>query len=119
MVVAEWEGHCVSVFSPSGKKLQSFGTYGSGPGREVAVDGEGNILVADIVGIIVFRGSHKKANLISRAAIFLSHCQGRGTGQSCWCYHIVVYVSEWGTCHVSVCTSEGQYVTSFGGRGRV
>ena len=52
VVVAEWGGHCVSVFSPSGKKLRSFGTHGSGPGqvwypREVAVDDEGNTLVAD------------------------------------------------------------------------
>ena len=51
-VVAEWGGHCISVFSPSGEKLRSFGTHGSGSGqiwypREVAVDGEGNILVAD------------------------------------------------------------------------
>ena len=43
---------CVSVFSASGDKLRSFGTEGSGQGqfmnpRGVAVDGEGNILVAD------------------------------------------------------------------------
>ena len=42
----------VSVFSPSGDKLRSFGTEGSGQGQfmypyGVAVDGEGNILVAD------------------------------------------------------------------------
>ena len=52
MVVTEWGGHCVSVFSPSGEKNQSFGTEGSGMGQfqhpyGVAVDGEGNILVAD------------------------------------------------------------------------
>ena len=46
------EQDCVSLYSPSGEKLQSFGTYGSGQGqfddpRGVAVDGEGNILVAD------------------------------------------------------------------------
>ena len=46
------ENDCVSVFSPSGVKLRSFGTYGSGHGQfekphGVAVDGEGNILVAD------------------------------------------------------------------------
>ena len=45
-------GNCVSVFSPNGKKLRSFGTQGSGQGRfdwpcGVTVDGEGNILVAD------------------------------------------------------------------------
>ena len=51
-IVAEYDGHCVSVFSPSGKKLRTFGTRGSGQGqfwspRGVAVDGEGNILVTD------------------------------------------------------------------------
>ena len=52
VVVTEVGGHCVSVFSPSGKKLRSFGTHGSGQGQlhhpsGVAVDGEGNVLVAD------------------------------------------------------------------------
>ena len=51
-MVTEWGGDCVSVFSPSGEKLQSFGKHGSGQGefdcpRGVAVDGEGNILVSD------------------------------------------------------------------------
>ena len=52
VIVAECGGHCVSVFSPSGEKLRTFGTHGSGQGqfkypRGVAVDGEWNILVAD------------------------------------------------------------------------
>ena len=52
MLVAELNGDHVSVFSPSGEKLQSFGERGFGPGkfvgsRGVAVDGEGNILVTD------------------------------------------------------------------------
>ena len=52
VIVAEWGGHCVSVFSPSGEKLHTFGTHGSGQGqfkypRGVTVDGEWNILVAD------------------------------------------------------------------------
>ena len=52
VVVSDRKMHCVSVFSPSGVKLRSFGTYGSGHGQfdmphGVAVDGEGNILVAD------------------------------------------------------------------------
>ena len=45
-------GNYVTVFSPSGEKLRSFGTRGSGQGQfdwpcGVTVDGEGNILVAD------------------------------------------------------------------------
>ena len=52
VVVTEGDGNCVSVFSPNGKKLRSFGTKGSGQGQfdspcGVTVDGEGNILVAD------------------------------------------------------------------------
>ena len=46
-------GNSVSVLSPNGTKLRSFGTRGSDPGqfihpRGVAVDDEGNILVADM-----------------------------------------------------------------------
>ena len=52
VLVTEEKGHCVSVFSPSGEKLRSFGTHGSGNGQYshpcgIAVDAEGNILVAD------------------------------------------------------------------------
>ena len=52
VVVSDRGQHCVSVFSPSGVNLRSFGTHGSGHGQfnepcGVAVDDEGNILVAD------------------------------------------------------------------------
>ena len=52
VVVTECDGHCVSVFSQCGKKLRSFGTFGSDHGQfnyphGVAVDSEGNILVTD------------------------------------------------------------------------
>ena len=52
VVVTEQDRHRVSVFSPNGEKICSFGVHGSGQGQlshphGVAVDGEGNILVAD------------------------------------------------------------------------
>ena len=52
VVATEADEDCVSVFSPRGEKLRSFGTRGSGQGQfdwpcGVTVDGEGNILVAD------------------------------------------------------------------------
>ena len=52
VVVTEVGQNCVSVLSPNGVKLRSFGTKGSGHGQferpcGVTVDGEGNILVAD------------------------------------------------------------------------
>ena len=53
VIVAENSGHCVSIINPTGEKLRSFGSKGSGHGqfkdpRGVAVDDDGNILVADI-----------------------------------------------------------------------
>ena len=52
IIVAEFNAHRVSVFSPKGKRLQSFGAKGSQPGQfncpcGVAVDVEDNILVTD------------------------------------------------------------------------
>ena len=52
LVVADYGAHCVSVFSPSGKKLRSFGSRGSGAGQflspcGVTIDGDRNIFVAD------------------------------------------------------------------------
>ena len=53
IIIAENEGHCISIFSPGGEKVVlSFGTKGTSFGqflypRGVAVDGEDNILVAD------------------------------------------------------------------------
>lgn len=53
VIVAESDGSCISIFTPSGERLRSFGTRGCGEGlfkspRGVAVDSEDNILVADI-----------------------------------------------------------------------
>lgn len=63
VVVTEHDAHCVSVFSPSGKKIQSFGRFGLGQGefknpRGVTVDNEGNILVVDNK----FRSFRRKVN---------------------------------------------------------
>ena len=52
IIVTEHVRHCISIFSPSGEKIRTFGSKGSAQGqlkypRGVAVDGDGNILVAD------------------------------------------------------------------------
>ena len=53
VVVTELNKHCVSIFNPFTQALvRTFGIHGSSPGKfdtpwGVAVDGEGNILVAD------------------------------------------------------------------------
>ena len=52
IIVAEANGHCVTIFSPEGEEKKTFGSLGSNHGQfyvpeGVAVDGEDNILVAD------------------------------------------------------------------------
>ncbi len=52
LIVSEEKKHRISVFSPEGKRIRSFGKYGSGKGQfenpcGVAVDIKGNILVVD------------------------------------------------------------------------
>ena len=52
IVVAERGGCCISIYSPHGEKIKSFGKKGSAPGQflspcGVAVDRAGNILVVD------------------------------------------------------------------------
>ena len=54
VIIADSGGHCISIFSPTGEKIRSFGSEGSGHGqftapRGVAVDGDGNILVVDML----------------------------------------------------------------------
>ena len=51
IIVAESSGHCISIFSSIGEKIRTFRSMGSAQGqfigpRGVAVDGDGNILVA-------------------------------------------------------------------------
>ena len=52
IIVVEFDRHCVSIFSPAGEKIKSFGSFGSNHGqfnnpKGVAVDANDNILVAD------------------------------------------------------------------------
>ena len=52
IVVVENGGNCISILTPEGKKIHSFGTAGSGNGEfsnphDVAVDKDDNIYVAD------------------------------------------------------------------------
>ena len=53
IIVTVSDEHCVSIFSPTGEKLRSFGSNGSEHGqfdrpRGVAVDYDGNILVVEL-----------------------------------------------------------------------
>ena len=78
VIVAENDGHCVSIFSPIGEKLRTFGSWGLGRGefnhpRGVAVDDDDNILVADY-------GNHRIQKFTSDG-IFVKRVGKKGTGR--------------------------------------
>ena len=123
VIVAEWDGDCVSVFSPSGEKLQTFGTRGSGQGqfespRGVAVDDEWNILVADCNNHRIQKFTPEGQFLTAVGAY------GKGPLQFLRPTDIVlnaankkVYVTDCGNHRVQVLNSDLTFSSSFGKRG--
>lgn len=89
MVVTEKDGHCISTFSPSGKKLQSFGVHGSGHGQLNGPDGvaageEGTLLVTDCY-------NHRIQKFTSEGQ-FLAGVGMKGSGPLQFCYpHGIVF----------------------------
>ena len=123
VIVAEYGGHCVSVFSPSGEKLRTFGTRGSGQGqfqypRGIAVDGEWNILVAD--------SENHRIQKFTPEGQFLTAVGAKGTGplQFDFPTDIVlntankkVYVTDCWNDRVQVLNSDLTFSSSFGKHG--
>ena len=123
VAVSELGGDCVSVFSPSGEKLQSFGKHGSGQGefdcpRGVAVDGEGNILVAD--------WGNDRIQKFTAEGQFLAAAGTRGSGPLQFSYptdiaynskNRMVYVTNLGNHQVQVLNSDLIFLSTFGKNG--
>ena len=123
VVVTDWKGHCVSVFSPNGEKLLSFGTCGSGQGQfkhpyGVEVDGEGNILVAD--------NNNYRIQKFTAEGQFLSAVGTQGSGPLQFDYpadiafnssNNKVYVAGNWNHHVQVLNSDLTFSSTFGKEG--
>ena len=121
VLVSDRKRHCVSVFSPSGVKLRSFGTRGSGRGqfresRGIAVDGEGNILVADI--------HNHRIQKFTAEGHFLAVVGTKGSGpqqfSSPICIAISnskVYVTDYNNHRIQVLHSDLSFSSTFGKQG--
>ena len=124
MVVTSPAWNCVSVFSPSGDKLRSFGTKSSGQRQFMgpigaAVDGEGNILVAD-------NDNHRIQKFTAKGQ-FLTAVGTKGSGplQFNQVHDIAintsnnkVYVADKNNHHIQVLNSDLTFSNTFGKFGR-
>ena len=123
VVVTEWDGYCVSGFSPSGEKLRSFGEHGSSQGkfddpRGITVDGEGNILVADL--------NNHRIQKFTAEGQFLAAVGTRGSGPLQFFFPTsiaynakngMVYVVDYDNNRVQVLNSDLTFSSTFGKNG--
>ena len=120
IIVAEYGGHCISIFSPRGKKLESFGTEGSRPGqfsgpRGVTVDDDGNILVvdADINRIQIFTSDGIFVVAVGKGTIDLNSPVGISIHPD----NKRIIVSDHSNSRIQILNPDLTFNSSFGGHG--
>ena len=123
IVVAQVGGSSISVFSPAGDQLQSFGTRGSCQGQfespsGVAVDGEGNILVADSGNYRVQKFTPQGCSI---AAVGTKGCGPlQFKNPSCITFNYInnkVYVTDYSNHRIQVMNSDLSFSGTFGKQG--
>ena len=119
MIVVEGNGTCVSVLTPEGEKIRTFGTAGSGNGQlsdayGVTVDKDDNIYVADY--------SNHRMQKFNSEGEFVAAAGGSGSNQLP--VGIVynhrdnnLYVVDQCNHRIQVLTTDLRFVRSFGTRG--
>ena len=122
-IVVESNGTCVSVLTPEGEKIRTFGIRGSGNGQlsdayGVTVDKDDNIYVADW-------GKHR-IQKFSPEGEFVVAVGGYGSNQLQFRYPVGIcynhrdnnlYVSDQNNHRIQVLTTDLEFVRSFGTQG--
>ena len=123
IIVAECGGHCVSIFSPAGEKIKSFGSHGSKNGqfdspRGVAVDADDNILVVDYGNLRIQKftsyGNFIKA-VGKRGNMHLEFKSPLGIGIHP--HTKKVYVADSGNHRIQILKPDLTFSSSFGSKG--
>ena len=124
IIVTENEECSVSIFSPAGEKIKSFGSYGSNHGqfdspRGVAVDADDNILVADCNNsrIQKFTSDESFITAVGKCGkkqnIEFQNPRGIGIHLS----NRKVYVADYGNHRIQILNPDLTFSSSFGSRG--
>ena len=123
VIVSELVSNCVSVFSPTGEKLKSFGTSSSGHEQfsypcGLAVDGEENILVVDF--------ENHRIQKFTANGQFLTAVGTKGNGPLQFDHPMYIaynaskkqlYVTDTGNSRVQVLHSDLTFSSTFGKKG--
>ena len=124
VVVAEFYGHCISIFSANGDRVaSSFGSYGSAPGQlshpaGVAITATGYILVSD--------SNNHRIQLFSPQGRSLKCIGTRGSGHLQFQYpHGIsihphsnkIYIADNGNHRIQILNPDLTFCSSFGGQG--
>jgi DNA-binding beta-propeller fold protein YncE len=123
ILVAEYGGHCISIFSPTGEKLRSFGSKGSGPGQfnnpnGVAVDDDGNILVADTSNYRIQKFTSDNKHITSVGSRGSKHLQfGYPLNVIISPITKKIVISEWDNSRIQILNPDLTFHSSIGSSG--
>ena len=124
IIVAEYSGHCISIFSSIGEKIRTFGSKGSAQGqfddpRGVVVDGDGNIVVVD--------GNNCRIQMFTAGGKFLTTVGQYGKKQLEFSYptgvavnhrNRKVYICDRSNHRIQILNADLTFSSSFGSSGR-
>ena len=122
-IVAECSGHCISIFSPNGEMIRTFGSRGSAKGQfsrphGVSVDDDCNILVAD-------EDNHRIQKLTPEGE-FVAAAAQRGNkrqefsspfGVAINYRNRMVYICDRGNHRIQILNADLTFSSSFGSHG--
>ena len=123
IMVAEKSVHCVSIFSPTGEKLQSFGSQGSKPGqfnepKGVTVDDDGNILVADSINHRIQKFTSDSKHITSVGSWGSNHLQfTRPISITISPITKRIAISDFSNCRVQILNPDLTFHSSIGSKG--
>ena len=123
IVVAEQQGNCISVLTPEGEKIRTFGTQGSGEGqlnvpREIAVDRDDNIYVAESTNHCIQKFTPTGKFVAAVGNQGSNHLQFKHPSGICFNQrNNNLYVCDQGNNRIQVLSTDLTFVRCFGSKG--